>query len=240
MAHAISPHLARYSDSNNDKPPLHLGTRYDTAGVFLPEPGNTVVCHLQAGSETEAALIGARNRLLDRTDANRLAFTPVESLHMTLFQGVIEGRRGPRYWPSDMALSLPIDTMTTRYAERLRSFAGGPAFQVAVVDAVPTGLIVDGATDSDRHALAIWRDRLADVFGYRHPDHQSYFFHITFTYPIQWLDHSTLPAWQQLLVEIVMDIKRRAPVLELRPPTFCAFADMNWFEELVLLPVQGQ
>ena len=36
-------------------------------------------------------------------------------------------------------------------------------------------------------------------------------------------------------VEIEADIVRRAPVLELRAPAFCSFADMNWFEELLVL-----
>lgn len=26
-----------------------------------------------------------------------------------------------------------------------------------------------------------WRDALADIFGYRHPDHDTYEFHITFS-----------------------------------------------------------
>jgi len=238
MALPISPHLARYATSHNDQPPLHLGTRYNTSGQFLPEPGNTVVCHLEPGSETQAALIDVRNRFLDRADSDRLAFTPVESLHMTLFQGVIEGRRRLPFWPSEMALDTPIDTMTARYAERLRDFAGGPPFKVAVVDAVPTGLIVEGATAADRHALAVWRDRLSDAFGYRHPDHDSYIFHITFTYPVRWLDEDALPSWQELLEGVVAETRHRAPVLDLQPPAFCRFADMNWFGELVQLPVQ--
>jgi hypothetical protein len=239
MPPLISPHLLRYGRSQNVRPPLHLDTRYDQSGVFLPEPGNTVVCHLQPNTPTESAIIQARARILDMPDSNRLALTPVESLHMTLFQGIIEGRRAPPYWPSEMATDQPIETMTAWYEEKLRDFTGGPPFEVAVIDAVPTGLVVEGATVADRQAMALWRDRLADVFRYRHPDHDSYVYHITFAYPVEWLDDEMLPQWQNVLDEIVADIGRRAPVLALRQPAFCSFADMNWFEELVPLPAQA-
>ena len=65
-------------------------------------------------------------------------------------------------------------------------------------------------------------------------DHDSYGFHITMAYLIDWLDAAALPAWQAMLNAVEADIVRRAPVLELRPPAFCSFADMNWFEELVV------
>jgi hypothetical protein len=232
MLTAVSPLLRQYSRTENPNPPTHLGTRYDTAGTFLPEPGNTVVCHLEAGSPTEAALIDARARFLGMPEARNLAFTPVSSLHMTLFQGIIEGRRAAPFWPSDLPLDTPIAEMTALMLERLKPYAGGPPFKVQVTDALPTGLKLDGATAADRQALRDWRDAFAEILGYRHPDHDDYVFHITFSYVIARFDDAALPAWQQMLDEVVRDIAARAPVLELRPPAFCAFEDMNHFEEL--------
>ena len=46
----ISPSLLAFGRNANHAPPRHLGTRYDTEGRFLPEPGNTVVSHVTAGS----------------------------------------------------------------------------------------------------------------------------------------------------------------------------------------------
>jgi len=214
-ANAISPDLRGYAKSHNASPPRHLGQRYDANGAFLPEPGNTVVCHLTADSETERALADARAQYLCMPEADRLAITPLSSLHMTLFQGIIEYRRSPEYWPAGMSLDTPIDAT------------------------LPTGLVLEGATKADRENLKVWRDRLADLFGYRHPDHDDYVFHITFAYMIDWLSEEVLERWQTMLQDIADDIRRRAPVLELKPPAFCAFKDMNHFEELVVLPVQN-
>ncbi|WP_417309745.1 DUF1868 domain-containing protein [Devosia sp.] len=232
---AVSPALMRFAKSANDLPPAHFGTRYDATGRFLPEPGNTVVCHLEPGSATEAALAKARARLMTMPDAGQLAFTPLASLHMTLFQGIIEGRRRRPYWPDDQPLETAIDEMTRIYGDRLADFPGGPDFSVRVAEALPTGLTVVPASAADDAALRIWRDALAKRFGYRHPDHDSYVFHITFAYVIDWLDDAELPAWQEMFDELVETIAAQAPVLQLRPPAFCSFEDMNHFEELLVL-----
>lgn len=222
-----------YARSRNPTAPRHLGTRYDRSGTFLPEPGNTVVCHLVSGSATEQVLVDAQARYRAMPDAASLAFTPVESYHMTLFQGVIEGRRNYPYWPADMASDLPIAETTRLFAQRLERFAGAPTFNVEATAALPTGLMVEGVTAADRHAMAEWRNGYAEVFGYRHPDHDSYQFHITMAYMIDWIDDAALPAWQTVLDEVLDDILHRAPILDLRAPAFCSFEDMNWFEELV-------
>lgn len=77
-----------------------------------------------------------------------------------------------------------------------------------------------------------WRDALADLLGYRHPDHETYVFHITFAYVIERLADEALPRWQAMLDDVAAELRAEVPVLELQPPAFCAFDDMNHFEEL--------
>ena len=55
-----SSNMVRYTRSANKQPPRHLGTRYSEDGLFLPEPGNTVVCHLVAESPSWRAVVEAR------------------------------------------------------------------------------------------------------------------------------------------------------------------------------------
>ncbi len=238
MSLDLSKLATHYARSGNPLPPRHLDTRYNRAGMFLPEPGNTVVCHLVPGSETERALTDARVRYRGMADAASLAFTPVESYHMTLFQGIIEGRRNYPYWPADIAADTPIDEMTRQFKQRLDRFPALPDFAVRATLALPTGLVVEGATTADRHTMAAWRDAFAEAFGYRHPDHDSYQFHITMAYMIDWLEDAALPSWQAMLDGVLDEITRRAPVLELRAPAFCSFEDMNWFEELLVLEAE--
>ncbi|WEK49056.1 MAG: DUF1868 domain-containing protein [Candidatus Kaistia colombiensis] len=224
--------LANYAASARSAPPHHFGRRYDKSGAFLPEPGNTVVCHLVDSSASQAAVVEVRRRMQAMPDASRLAFTPVSSLHMTLFQGIIEYRRSLPFWPADVALDTGIDEMTRLYLDRLEGYRGAGPFRVQVVNVVPTGLTVIGATEEDRRAMRAWRDAFAETFGYRHPDHDGYVFHVTLAYVIDWLDGDRLPAWRALFDDCLALLQREAPILELEPPAFCSFDDMNHFEPL--------
>lgn len=226
--------LADYAAANHRQAPRHLGSRYNEAGVFLPDPGNTVVCHVASGSRTEAALLQGRDSIM-RMAGDSLAFTAPTSLHMTLFQGILDRRRSHPFWPQGIALDTSVDATTTLFSRRLETFEPGPSFAVEAIAVLPSGIIVDGVTPADRHALARWRNRLAEAFGYRHPDHDAYEFHITFAYPVRWLEPAELVEWRKLLDQLLVSIRLEAPVLELRAPAFCRFEDMNRFEELVVL-----
>ena len=230
----ISPSLLAFGRNANNAPPRHLGTRYATDGRFLREPGNTVVSHVTAGSPSEAAVLAVRDRLMAMPEAGQFAFTHPSSLHMTIFQGIIEYRRRLPFWPTDMALDTPIDVMTEHYCGRLKHFVPLEPFRARVTDVTPTGLALEGDSAADRACLKAWRDALAEAFGYRHPDHDDYAFHITYAYVIDWLDDAALPRWQEMLGEQLAYLRERAPVIELDPPAFCSFEDMNHFEELIV------
>ena len=230
----LSPELLRFSKTHNPNSPAHLGSRYRKVGGFLPEAGNTIVCHLEKGSQTQTALIEAREKYLAMPEAPQFLFTPISSIHMTLFEGVIETRRRQDSWPGDLPLDTPIEDMTALMAARLEGFSMFDPFKVAIVDARPSGLLVDGATENDRRVMRAWRNALADLLGYRQPSHEEYKFHMTFAYAIERLEDEALPRWQAMLDEVADDIRRKAPVLELTPPAFCVFEDMNHFHELLI------
>jgi hypothetical protein len=230
----FSAELLHYASSHNPAPPSHMGTRYGKRGGFLREPGNTVVSHVAKGSETERVLIDIRDGYLDMPEADKLLLTPVTSLHMTLFQGIIEYRRKPGFWPADLPLDTPIDDMTEMMAARLEGFQAPDPFSVIVSGADPAGLTVEGRREEDRRAMRAWRDAFADLLGYRHPNHDTYVYHITFAYPIERLSDAALPAWQSLLDDIPGRIAARVPELELTPPAFCVFEDMNHFHEILI------
>lgn len=227
-------HLRFFANNLTSDPIPHLGRRYDAFGTFLTERGNTVVCHLVEESESARVILEARAQFMAMPGAEKLAFTAPSSLHMTLFQGIIESRRALPFWPEDVALETPVDDMTAIFIDRLARFKPGEAFAVEVTHATPNGLAVDGVSKRDRAVLKDWRDRLADLLGYRHPDHETYGFHITFAYLIERFDDATMASWLTFLENVAQDIRRRSPVIELRAPAFCAFDDMNHFEELLV------
>lgn len=165
LKQSLPSHLLFASSSHNPGAIPHLGQRYDTSGRFLTERGNTVVCHLAEGSETAAVLLEARARYMTMPGADKLAFTAASSLHMTLFQGIIETRRALPYWSEDVPVETPVDDMTAIFLDRLAGFEPGETFAVEVMHATPLGLTLRGVSERDRSILKDWRDRLADLLG---------------------------------------------------------------------------
>ncbi|TAX74134.1 DUF1868 domain-containing protein [Rhizobium leguminosarum] len=235
----FSPELLFYSKRHNPTPPAHLGSRYRKVGGFLPEAGNTIVCHIEKGSQTQAVLIEAREKYLAMPEAPQFLFTPISSIHMTLFEGVIETRRRQDCWPGDLPLDTPIDDMIALMAARLEGFSMADPFKVAIVEARPSGLLVDGATERDRKVMRAWRNALAELLGYRQPNHEDYKFHMTFAYAIERLEDEALPRWQAMLDNVADNVRRKAPVFELTPPAFCVFEDMNHFHELLIFDFEA-
>ena len=235
MLDTVRPSLAPFLASRLDVPPPRLGIRYDASGNFLPEAGNTILCHLLRRSGSEAAVLAVRERLMQLPGADGLAFTPAASLHMTLFQGIIDTRRKHPYWPADIPLHLGIDDMTRRMMSRLDGFDGCGRFAIRATDVTPTGITVEGAGAEDRQAMQAWRDKLGQTFGYRHQDHETYSFHITFAYAIRGIPDQLALHWERALDESLELLQREAPEIALREPAFCRFRDMKHFEELLIL-----
>lgn len=226
--------IIRYSASANTAPPARLNTRY-SATRFLPEAGNTVVCHLDRTHPDHQAVLDARSRVMALPGAACFLFTPVESLHMTLFEGVIETRRNKNAWPAGMSRDASVSSVTAALLPRFDDFQPLPAFNVQVTDLSPTGLRLAGASPEDEVTMRAWRDALTEVFGYRHDDHDAYWFHMTFAYPVAWLPDDLVPLWQSEIEKIRSDLMKTTPVLPLHPPAFCTFADMTAFPQKRIL-----
>ncbi|MCV3271087.1 DUF1868 domain-containing protein [Roseobacter sinensis] len=229
-----SDDIAQYAASNNPAPPARLGQRYDETR-FLPEPGNTVVCHLDTETPAHQAVLDARTRLRALPGAERFLYTPVSSLHMTVFEGVIDTRRTADAWPAGIDRDASVADVTETLRKRLEDFSGPPDFSVRAIGLLPTGLVLAGATAEDERVMRDWREALVQPFGYRHDDHDAYGFHMTFAYPTTWLPDELLPLWRAECAAILADLTAAAPRLPLRPPAFCTFEDMTAFPEVLEL-----
>lgn len=213
----------------------HLGVRFDAAGRFLPEQGNTVVAQVVPGSPTEAALIGLRAALQALPQAGHFAFTEVASYHMTVFEGVIHSRRQAEQWPEGIATDLGIDAVTKAMVDRLTGFAALPGFAMRVTAVTPFGLRLTGATVADEGEVRGWRDGLSRALRLRTPQHDGYEFHVTMAYLMKGLPAAALPGLRSEMGRLTADFAARMPVLDLARPNFCRFADMNAFPPVLAL-----
>lgn len=215
--------------------PLHLGTRYDASGRFLPEHGNTVVAQVVPGSETEAALVDLRAAMQALPFAHLFAFTAVPSYHMTVFEGIIETRRLASHWPVDLDPQQSVQEATVAMAARLQGFTAPPEFAMRVVEVTPFGLSLTGATGQDEGHVRAWRDGLAQALGLRVPGHDEYGFHTTMAYALQWPPVEAVALYRTALQDLTGAFQARVPVMHLARPAFCTFADMNAFPPVLAL-----
>jgi hypothetical protein len=221
-----------FTETGKDSPPRHLGTRYDETGLFLPEPGNTVVCHVVPDSPTASALLRVRAGLMALPYSYRFAYTPPSSYHMTVFQGIIDSRRKAGYWPDGISLDASVQETTQLFLSRLADLQPTPPFRMRIKEVTPVGVTVVGATAEDEAAIQALHDALVVPFAYRHPDHDGYTFHITLAYVKAWLPADATSTYLPALSELTRAFAAENDVIEIGPPAFCEFTDMTEFRPL--------
>lgn len=216
--------------------PASIGTKFDAAGRPLRDPGNTVICHLDPDGTAHAALRAIQDALRAAPEGTAFTFLPPDSLHMTLFEGVIEHEREAARWPSGLPPDAPVEAVTQALSDRLAGIALPQRFGLRPVALFAgLGLILEGATEADEAALREARDRLAEATGLRKPDHDFYIFHVTLAYPLRFLDPGeaarVVARSEGLLSQHAADLA----AISLGPPEWCRFETMHRFERLCFL-----
>ncbi|MCR9177742.1 MAG: DUF1868 domain-containing protein [Alphaproteobacteria bacterium] len=215
--------------------PPAVGSKYYPDGEVRRFPGNTVVCPVPPGGSDMAALIGLRARLRDLAESRAFAFTPPESYHMTLFEGVNEQERVPDIWTRHHGLDAPLDLITSDFCRRLRDLSVPDRIEMR-----PTGLrksprggFLVELEEAPGGRLRAVRDVLSDRLGIRKPRHDDYRFHITLSYQIHWLPPAAAGPLSAALDDAFLAFREQCPMVTLGPPAFCTFEDMHWFEPIL-------
>lgn len=219
---------------------LNEGDRPDAVSrKFTPDGqpvtcrGNTAICHVDKGSDAFAALVAAQDRLKTGPLADGFTFLPPESLHMTIFEGVIDYMRSVDRWPGHLPTDAPIDRVTEDFAARLRTVGLAQRLQAS-----PTGIFggfsvqMTGADASEEALLRLTRDQLQEATNLVRPDHEAYDFHITLGYNLRWFTAQEADAIIALSDEVASELVARVPRITLGPVEFCTFDTMHHFETL--------
>lgn len=226
--------------------PPDVGRKFYADGRVKGFLGDTIISHVpqqDAGFEAFDALLGIYRDLPGHSFSRKLAILPPSSYHMTIFGGANDVERKPGLWPSDIPFDTPIHVCDAILAERLVGFELDCALPIRmrVNDAEPAAhpqpvlvdlLPVDAA---EARKLRRLRDRLSDVLKIRQPDHDTYSYHISMAYQIDWFtpeeeaDH--VAARQRWRTEL----KRQVPVLNFGAPEYCTLNDMFAFRRRLFL-----
>ncbi|MFC5430525.1 DUF1868 domain-containing protein [Paraburkholderia denitrificans] len=215
-------------------PTHHIGKKFNIDGSVRRFPGNTIICHIPMLTVLSRGLMTVRDRVRISPFGHKFTFLPPSSYHMTVFDCMLDERRGPGHWPKDLPADASINDGTKFLVERLRTLdllidapfrirIGSSGIQTSL-----TSLTLVPEPESEQRLRAL-RDAMSERFGITAPDHATYLFHTTVSYPIEELDDET-PCYRVLWLDVVAELAERIGTFELGAPEFCTFNDMFAFE----------
>lgn len=215
------------------KRPDAVGKKFSPDGAPLSCPGFTTVCHVDPSSDAFVALVAAQERLKAGPLAGAFTFMPPDSLHMTIFEGVIDYSRTQTRWPQHLPTDAPIGQVAEDARSRLQGRNLETTFVARPVE-VFAGFSVGmtGATEVEETRLRQTRNTLRDALNIHRPDHDSYQFHITLAYLLRWLSVEEARQVIALSREVTETLLAQIPELTLGPIELCQFETMHHFEEM--------
>lgn len=217
--------------------PDAVGRKFTPEGAPLSCPGYTTVCHVDPGSEAFRALVEAQNALKAGPLAQVFTFVPPASLHMTIFEGVIDYSRTPERWPAHLPLDASVDQAAEDAHSRLQGAAdldiGFKVRPVKVFGGFTVGMA--GASEAEETRLRATRNQLRDSLNLHRPDHDAYQFHITLAYLLRWLSAEEAQQVIALSGDVTDRLEQQMPELSLGPIELCTFETMHRFDPILRL-----
>lgn len=214
--------------------PAAVGLKFTEGGAPLACPGYTTICHVNPRSDAFRALVAAQNALKTGPMASAFTFMPADSLHMTIFEGVIDYSRTADRWPAHLSFDATIAEATEDAATRLQYHPYKQKFQVRPVEVFggfTVGMV--GATEQDENSLRLTRNALRDALNLHRPDHDAYQFHITLAYLLRWLSPDEAQEVIAVSQAATKALLNQMPELSLGPVELCTFETMHQFTPIM-------
>lgn len=233
--------LSDMKASPRPKYPSGVPDKFDLDGNVQHFPGNTIISHLSNSTKLYSSLIILYDRLKQDPLSHLYVLLPPSSWHMSVFEGVVDKRREPGYWPSNLATDASLEECTALFENELSSFdlQTDLPYHLSIVEFKPLKNGISLRIEphmADNTALRGLRDQLADLLQIRRPNHNRYGFHLTVAYLLRYPTDDQKSKLMSLLMDHFRDMPKE---FELGPPEFCSFEDMFGFEPLLYLEGRG-
>jgi len=213
----------------------HVGTKFNRDGTARTFPGNTVISKIGSDMPVYAALVEAQNRLKSLECAQKYAFLPPASFHMTVIEGLCDQVRKPKNWTTKLALDLPLVDTNKFLIDLFPLITPPDLVEMRIAGRGGTGVLMIMLEPADKEsmiAMTAYRDRFADETGIRFPGHDDYKFHISLAYNLIELTESEERQLTQTYASVLHDISTTIGSFRLNPPSLACFENMLTFNDL--------
>lgn len=210
----------------------HVGEKFHKDGSARYYPGNTIICYLTEDHPAYQAALWAQTQLKALNFANKYAFLPPSSFHMTIMGLILEELRKPVYWSEHLALDCPLPETDAYFVKQLQTLNAPSTIKMRYTDIhknLHPSIRLEPETEDMNHQLRSYRDAVADATGVREPNHESYAFHISICYPLMHLSEAEQKTLKAVLDDMHKHLQETLTVFELGKPEFSLFDDMFAF-----------
>lgn len=215
--------------------------KFTEAGDARCFRGNTFICHI----DKDSAFFATQEKIMRDFEQTRFAedfaLLPLNSMHMTIFEGVIEDHRGTTLWPGDLPHDMAIEDVTFALAQQVRQTHfrehRGLTLTVNGLKTLRSSFTInlspaDAETETRLKSL---RSQISAVTGITHADPDSYRFHSSMGYRIRPAQDRDEDELLQLQSRYEQWLAEAAPTLTLGPCEFNIHQDMLAFPVLHFL-----
>ena len=212
----------------------NIGTKFNADGTVRRFPGNTIISMVNHEKDVFTHFLHVRELFMASPAAPCVTLLPLDSIHMTVIEGVCDQVRRPGYWTSLLPLDCPLSATDALFEARFAELAPLGEVTLRMSHVVCTGAILlrmEPVTPADEARLRAYRDAASAALGLRFPNHDSYHFHITLGY----FTKEPTPEQEQALMEFCAQADRYIAEHDIRmraeEPLLTFFDSMFRFEQ---------
>ena len=210
----------------------HVGRKFNADGSPRLFPGTTIISFIPDDSSVWATLHELQATLSAQPYAHKFAPLPPSSFHMTVMSLLNDQGRRAENWSKHLHLDTPLQSVDAFLVERMPTVPVPNGFDMAFSRLPSTGglsLYIEPADDETDAALSAYRNQIADVTGVRHPDHETYRYHISLAYRLIVLTDAEQQVHEQLLQAYERQIRANLGRFRVGPPQLTFFDTMFEF-----------
>ena len=210
--------------------PPGQGGKFNTSGDVQRWLGNTFICHVVQPSPGFSAMVELQEMVKRSEFAQLMTFLPAPSFHMTVFNGISPGSHGSGGWPKGLPVDIHRDDATAEMLKRVHDIQLDSKFAIRATDLFcGNSLTIAGRDDDAKTNLWQARESLRTATRISPPDFDSFVFHITLGYLVQWLSENTAKELVEFSNSLYTKFESQLQAIELEPCTFCNFNSMHSF-----------
>ncbi|MCT4686697.1 DUF1868 domain-containing protein [Vallitalea sp.] len=193
-------------------------------------PGNTIVNMLLENPLREV-LASVQNYIKGLSFADKCAFLPVDSFHMTIFSILTQQAldKDSDILPEDIKQLNNMQEIDEYIAGRLSAVKIPQSIEMTIVEFSINKIILKPKTKRDHELLWTYIENVSNAIGMKL--NEDYKFHISIAYLMDNLTDEEVEEWHDLKMKLTQDYSKYFSSIIIDRPIFAVFNDMSEFRK---------